>query len=184
MRNPWDVPPFPKKGDHDVNSTFAGVGRVLTQWEIIEVKLSHTYGLLLNRPDDLDAARQYGEPLIFKERVKGLEKAAEAYFRWNPNQETETELCGLLSEARKFSARRNDTAHSIVRPFQWTDGPQQFGAFPPHYIGKKFDPNDVPAFAYTSVELIALSNDLFYFAEKIDSLNWKLMLGEDGVPPG
>ena len=37
MSNPWDVPPIPNRGDFDEDTTFAGVGRVMSGWELIEV---------------------------------------------------------------------------------------------------------------------------------------------------
>jgi hypothetical protein len=38
-------------------------------------------------------------------------------------------------------------------------------------------------FAYTSLELTALSRALFDVAQEAAKFKWKLMLGEDGVPP-
>jgi hypothetical protein len=104
------------QGDDDIEDTYAGVGRVLSQWETAELELSRIYGLLLNRPDDIEAIRLYGDPKIFEERAKGLAAAAEQYFRWNPHQDTEAELSELMLLARQFSARRNEVAHSIVMP--------------------------------------------------------------------
>ncbi len=189
MPNPWDIPPFPKRGDDNQDTTFAGVGRVLSQWEMIEVVLSHVYAWLVNRPNEIEATRQYGEgKQSFEQRIKALLVIADAYFRWNPHQETEGELSALSNMTRNFAARRNDVAHCIVRPLQWIvspglDGPLQFCAMPPDYTGKKFDPQNMPTFAYTSVELTALSNALFYVAQDAEKFKWKLMLGEDGSPP-
>jgi hypothetical protein len=184
MRHPWDVPPLPTKGDDDIEFTYAGVGRVLSQWETAELELSRIYGLLLNRPDDIEAIRLYGDPKIFEERAKGLAAAAEQYFRWNPHQDTEAELSELMLLARQFSARRNEVAHSIVRPIGNDDGPQRFCALPPQYEAKKFDSNDTPAFGYTSVELNALHAALYTeLVEPAKRLSFKLALGEDGVPP-
>lgn len=189
MPNPWDIPAFPARGDDDQDATYAGVGRVLSQWEMIEVELSHIYAWLMNRPDDMEAVRRYGEGKgIFEERIKGLWVIADAYFRWNPHQETEGELCALSNTIGKFALRRNDVAHCIVRPFQWVvsphfDGPLQFCAVPPHYAGKKFDPQDMPLFVFTSIELIALSNALFGVTQDAQKFKWRLMLGEDGVAP-
>jgi hypothetical protein len=167
MANSWDTPPPPAKGDDDQDITYASVGRVLSQWEMIEVKLSRIYAWLVHRPEDIEAIHQYAEgKRIFEERIKGLWVVADAYFRWNPHQETEGELCALSKLIRNFAPRRNDVAHSIVQPFQWIvspglDEPLQFCAAPPHYAGKKFDPQNKPEFIYTSVELPALSNALF-----------------------
>jgi hypothetical protein len=188
MHNPWNIPPFPVQGDDDQDTTFAGVGRLLTQWEMVEVELAQIYGLLVNRPDEIEALHQYGVPQIFRERIKGLRAVADVYFRWNPHQDTEAEFYSLTTKVHNFSERRNDVAHSIVRPFQWIippnlEGPLQFCAVPPQYTGKKFDPQNMPLFIYTSVELVALSNALFYVAQDAAKFKLKLILGEDGVPP-
>jgi hypothetical protein len=185
--NPWDAPPLPKRGDEDQVVTHAGVGRVLSQWEMIEVRLGHIYAWLMNRPDEIEAVREYGEgKRIFEERIKGLCQIANVYFRWNPHQDTEGELHALICITRRYSRRRNDIAHCVVRPFEWAASPNgrvQFGAFPPLYGGKKFDPQNMPAFIYTSVEMNVLSNALFGVAQNAGKFQWKLMLGEDGVPP-
>jgi hypothetical protein len=188
MPDPWDIPPFPIRGDDEQDTTFAGVGRVLTQWEMLEVKLARIYGWLLKQPDEIEALHQYGSPQIFRERIKGLRLVATAYFQWNPHQDTEADFWNLVTKALNFSARRNDVAHSIVQPFQWistskSDGPLQFCAVPPQYAGKKFDPQKMPSFIYTSVELVALSNALFNVVQDAHTFLWKLTLGEDGVPP-
>jgi hypothetical protein len=188
MANPWDIPPSPIRGDDDQETTFAGVGRVLTQWEMIEVELAQIYGWLVMRPDQIEALHLYGEPQIFRERIKGLQVVADVYFRWNPQQDAEGGFCTLITNVCNFSARRNDVAHSIVRPFQWIippklEGPLQFCAVPPHYTGRKFDPQNMPLFIYTSVELAALSKALFCVAQDAAKFKWKLILGEDGVPP-
>ena len=188
MPNPWDIPPFPIRGDDDQDTTFAGVGRLLTQWEMIEVELAQIYGWLVNRPDEIEALHQYGVPGTFTERIKGLRMVADVYFQWNPHQDSEAEFCSLTTKVLNFSARRNDVAHSVVRPFQWMvspnlEGPLQFCAVPPHYNGKKFDLQNMPSFIYTSVELVALSNALFYVTEAAATFKLKLILGEDGVPP-
>jgi hypothetical protein len=64
---------------------------VLSQWEMIEVELSHMYAWLMNRPEEIGVLRQYGEKRIFAERIKELRQIADVYFRGNPHQETEGE---------------------------------------------------------------------------------------------
>lgn len=188
MPDPWDIPPFPTRGDDDQDSTFAGIGRVLSQWEMIEVELSHIYAWLMNRPEEIEVLRQYGEKRIFAERIKEFRQIADVYFRGNPHQETEGELSTLTDTICKFAERRNEVAHCIVRPFQWIASPGdegllQFCAVPPHYTARKFDFENIPMFAYTSLELTALSRALFDVAQEAAKFKWKLMLGEDGVPP-
>ena len=48
MANPWDAPPLPNHGDDDMECTFAGVGRVLSQWESVEIELSVLFALFTN----------------------------------------------------------------------------------------------------------------------------------------
>ena len=69
MPNPWDIPPFPIRGDDHQGTTSAGMGRVLTQWEVIEGELAQIYGWLVMQPDEMEALHEYGEPPIFRERI-------------------------------------------------------------------------------------------------------------------
>lgn len=187
MADPWDIPPFPTNGDDRDDITYAGVGRVLTQWESIEVELSHIYSLLAGRFEEIEALREYGKPRIFEERLKGLTGAADDYFRRNPSQSLEGVFQEIQIKARKFAARRGDIAHSIVRPFRWTilppqDGsidphePMQFCAVPPHYTGRRFNPNNMPVYVYTSKEMDALSTALFRFCQNpVGEFKWALI---------
>jgi hypothetical protein len=43
MQNPWDRPPLPSAGNADPNDIYIGVGRVLSQWEIVELQLGYLY---------------------------------------------------------------------------------------------------------------------------------------------
>jgi hypothetical protein len=73
MSNSWDIPNRPTKGDDEVDATYAGVGRVISQWEMIEVELSQIYAWLVKRPEEIEAVRLYSEgKRIFEERIKGL----------------------------------------------------------------------------------------------------------------
>ncbi len=128
MANPWDIPPYPTEGDETEDITYAGVGRVLSHWEMIEVELSHIYSLFLDRFEEIEALREYGVPRIFEERIKGLIAASEHYFRAYPSQDLESEFSGIVTKVRNFLARRNDIAHSIVRPLEWIIWPGQFSA--------------------------------------------------------
>jgi hypothetical protein len=101
MMNLWDIPPPPTKGDDDQEITYAGVGRVLSQWEMIEVRLGYIYVWLMKRPDEIETVRAYGEgKRNFEGRISGLRQIAEVYFLWNPHQDTEGELDALISMVR------------------------------------------------------------------------------------
>jgi hypothetical protein len=186
MANPWDIPPYPTEGDETEDITYAGVGRVLSHWEMIEVELSHIYSLFLDRFEEIEALREYGVPRIFEERIKGLIAASEHYFRAYPSQDLESEFSGIVTKVRNFLARRNDIAHSIVRPLEWIiwrgNSPpsveMRFCSVPPHYTGKKFTPQDLPIYVYTSVEMRTLSTALFYVCQEVVEFKWKLILDE------
>jgi hypothetical protein len=172
MTKPWDVPPFPTKGDDTDDSTYAGVGRVLSRWEEVEVSLTHIYAAFLGRPHDPKAHRSYmGDGRIFSDRLNNLRSVAGKFFVKNPNQKDEANLDGILDTAQRFSERRNEVSHGIVRPIQWyktlSSGDSiglQFVLVPPHYNWRKFNKdNSRPSFAYTSVELLSLERDLFKY---------------------
>ena len=40
---PWDDRPHPDRGDKNANTTYAAVGRALTQWEYLEAKLAELF---------------------------------------------------------------------------------------------------------------------------------------------
>ena len=71
MPDPWDRPVFPTKGDEDENVTCAGVGRVLTQWENIEIELSHMFAICVGKYHQEEAYDQYyGRNKTTQARIK------------------------------------------------------------------------------------------------------------------
>ena len=115
MPEPWDFIEPSALGDLDKNATYAGVGRVLSEWGKIEVGLSYLYAILSGRPREGAAIREYGSKSIFSQRADDLCRIGRSYFVSNPDQKAEAEFDKLLRAARHFSARRNDVAHGIVR---------------------------------------------------------------------
>ncbi len=94
MANTWDIPPLPDHGDDDRDTTFAGVGRVLSQWESIELELSVLYALFTGRADNSEATREYGKGRIFTDRAKTVEDMAE---KWLRDQTLESEFRQIIS---------------------------------------------------------------------------------------
>jgi hypothetical protein len=187
MSDPWDIPPIPTKGDDDDSSTYAGIGMVISEWERIEVELSDIYGMFVGvfGGDTRRTMREYGEPRIFEERIKGLLAKAERYFQRYPHQEKEGAFCKIVCIARKFAARRGDLAHCVVTRSNWwpppdiySPSPVAYCAVPPHYAGKKFDPNNMPTYVYTSKEMIELAGGLYQFCEEIAGFKWQLIYDE------
>jgi hypothetical protein len=168
IHDTWDAPPIPQHGDFDENSTYAGVGRVLSGWEAMEAELSHLYAAFVGKFHQAEAYREYGAGQIFANRMLTLRTSAQNYFVRHPNQTCEGEFDCLAEIAVKFADRRNEVAHSIVRdlghvrPFRVGDtvGPQFF-LVPSHYNYKRFGPDNWPTYAYTSVELLHLTNGLW-----------------------
>lgn len=178
MADPWDPLPLPSRGDDDEDATYAGVGRVISRWEAVEVELARLYTVLVGRPHEADTIREYGSGRIFHERLATVCTAAEAYFRANPNQASEGETRELLRKVRGYSDRRNEVAHGIVRQMHWVRalrenlspdvlGHIQFCLVPPHYTFRKFDQANRPAYAYTSEELLILEKHLFDLAAEV-----------------
>lgn len=185
MADPWDPPPLPSRGDDDDDATYAGVGRVMSRWEAVEIELAHLYTVLVGRPHDAGATREYGSGRIFHERLATLCAAAEDYFRIDPNQTREGETRELLRKVRGYSDRRNEIAHGIVRQISWVRGLReylspdaighiQFCLVPPHYTFRKFDQANRPAYAYTSQELLILEQHLFDLAEEVQAFRLTL----------
>ncbi len=168
MTNPWDSPPFPTCGDNKEDSTYAGVGRVLSQWEYVELGLSHLYAIFVGKSFSISVYDQYyGPTKTFKQRIASVERRAERYFQKFPDQEVEGNFCGLIKKIKGFSDRRHEVAHGFVRPIQWyqialphlalpADAPFQFCLVPPHYQANRFDENHMPRYVYTSKELADL----------------------------
>ena len=167
MTNPWDKPPIPKLGDDSEDITYAGVGRVMSAWEQVEIELGFTYGQFLKRSDHRNAIREYGQGRIFSERLSILTRASDIHFRRYPNQDEEGAFLMLRKAIEGFSGRRNDVAHGIVRTFLLTqkedDATPRHMSFlmPAYYDPRRFDADtNAPAYSYSSVELNALAEGL------------------------
>jgi hypothetical protein len=164
----WDAPPFPENGDLDEDSTYAGVGRVLSAWEAAESELSHLYAWFVGKLHQPEAYREYGTGRIFADRMKILKAAAEAHFVRCPHQSREADFDCRAEIAEKFASRRNEVAHSIVRdlgnirPRRFSDAfGRQFFLVPSYYNYQRYGPDNMPTYAYTSVELSHLNNGLW-----------------------
>ena len=169
MANAWDAPPLPDHGDDDIDTTFAGVGRVLSQWESIELELSVLYALFTGRAGDSEATREYGKGRIFTDRATAVEDLAE---KWLRDQTLESEFGQIMCTIRHFADRRNDVAHGIVRPIHWivpnrirqTDYNFKYCLVPSYYNYKKYGTDNLPSYMYIGNTLIELENKLFYLS--------------------
>jgi hypothetical protein len=169
MKNPWDRPPIPDRGDPVDNHLYLAMGQALSAWEEYEIDLSWLYAALADLPLHSTVAYQsyVDKADNFKQRAIKLEKAAEQYFRRNPSQTDEAEFAEILRSARGWATRRNDIAHGVVRPMpkiydttsggdfeSWLRGQDEYLLYPPDYAAKKFDDKTgAPAYALGVAEL-------------------------------
>jgi hypothetical protein len=185
MPEPWDVPPLPERGDNCEDVTYAGVGRVISSWEAVEVQLAHLYTVFIGRPHEHHAIRAYGSPRIFADRLVLVRRAADQYFVSAPDQAVEGDVTELLERVRRYSDRRNEVAHGIVRQMSWVRalrdrlvsdavGKFQYCLVPPHYTFRKFDGQNQPTYAYTSAELLTLNERLFWLAQEVSDLRQRV----------
>ena len=97
MPNPWDQPPFPKRGNSE-RILFQAIGRALMAWEEVEGAFAHLYSTFLTGWPFVETAnRQYGEPLNFVHRAQGLQQTAcSVLSQRNPSQDREGTFDGVL----------------------------------------------------------------------------------------
>ena len=169
---PWDDRPRPKRGDKNANTTYAAVGRALTQWEYLEAKLAELFSQLVGGEWSGDGApyhpavRAYGSVLGSAAKLTMIEEAAKAHFQWYPNPALEKRLKDLIGiECRMFAGKRNNIAHGIV-DLRFSDPPKlKLGHWlvPSLYATKKHPLKGPSAYAYTSAEIN-------YFLHEFDRL--------------
>jgi hypothetical protein len=168
MTDPWDRPPFPIKGALIDDEIYLAMGHALSAWEEYEVDLSWLYAVLTERPVHSEAAYQdyVANADNFIQRATKLETAGCRYFCRRPNQPDEADFIEILRTGRGWSLRRNDIAHSVVRPAprvydatsgmtfeNWLKLPEEYLLYPPEYAAKKFGTYGRPAYAYGFAEL-------------------------------
>jgi hypothetical protein len=178
MSNPWDRQPLPSAGNADPNDIYNGVGRVLSQWEIVELQLGYLYSAFVLKHQDWEALLEYGRGSSSKDRFSVLSKAAKQFFIVHSDQTIEGELECLLRRTNSFKDRRHDVAHAIVRDETWaqwvvqdprseTRTPKGYFLLPTHYKRNRYDEIMLPTYAYNSVNLAELEYQLAQLSTEI-----------------
>jgi len=194
--NPWDRPPLARQGNRSNRALFESIGRTLNAWEQIEVELAHLYSALITGDEfDMPSNLAYGMPHTIQQRFAALQRAAKSHWARHPSQEIEGEFERLSDMVNRYSQRRNDIAHGIVRPFQWIITPDLEGLvmipgpdstwciIPPHYRPKKTREDDYPAYLLTSREINAFGAVFMEITHALANLS--LWVTEDvPVPSG
>jgi hypothetical protein len=169
MTSPWDRPSIPANGAIAADEIYVHVGRALSAWEEFEIDLSWLYAALTGMPLHTQASyHAYMEKADnYNGRSRNLVKAANEYFVRHPNQQEEAQFCEIITVAKGWAARRNDIAHSVVRPVyrgyqtadggsfdEWARRPEEYLLYPPEYAEGKFNDIGQPAYAYGVADLI------------------------------
>jgi hypothetical protein len=168
MPKPWDRPPLVLEGDKNPFDTYQAVGRLLSQWEGVEIQLGYIYTSAVGRHGDWWALLEYGEGSAFRGRFLILQEAISNLFIKFPNQEVEGKVDCFLKKVSNFAQRRHDVAHGIVRDRSWApwrlppDPVDTTGHFllPSHYKGRAYDSTALPIYAYTARSMETLRHQL------------------------
>jgi hypothetical protein len=177
---PWDDRPHPPRGDKKADTTYAAVGRALTQWEYLETKSAELFSRLVGGewPSSGEvtyhpADRAYGSVLGSAARLTMIAEAAKAHFQWYPNLALERRLKYLVStECRNFASKRNNIAHGIV-DIRFSDPPKfklGYWLVPSFYATKKYPLRGPSAYAYTSAEIDYFTLEFGRLSEKTEQL--------------
>jgi hypothetical protein len=184
MADPWERPPFPKKGNRSQRVLFSAMGAALNAWEEVEVSLAHLYAALVTGDRfDPTASHAYGVPLNFSTRYAGLQTAAQDHFSRNPSQMIEGEFCRLMRLVTGYSARRNDIAHSHALHIHWvrnplapetllsSDADLSWCLVPPFFKANKFTSENRPAYVFTSLEMNEYCDVFWDIARALSNLS-------------
>ncbi len=187
MGEPWDRPPFPKRGNASQRVLFEFIGRALMAWEEVETALAHLYSIFsCGSKFDQAANREYGEPPNFAPRLRRLEERARGYFVAKPCQEQEGEFDNIIRLATAYAPRRNDIAHGVARPVQWVldpnshesllslAGEMQWCVIPPHFRDNKFTSENRPVYVLTSRETNRFSEAFWKITHRATKLATEL----------
>jgi len=197
--DPWDIPPFAGHGDKTPDQTYEAVGRALSSWEELEVSLSYLYGVFTEKGlPPFESHAEYGKPLIFSARADGLERMAARYFVRHPNQQREAEFARLICDVGRFSARRNDIAHGIVRPVvvgppisvpdndpseaPWLRMNYEYCLLPPTYSDRRFHAKRTPQYALPAEEIIRFQTEFVKLHGRSTRLGFRLQAAATPSP--
>jgi hypothetical protein len=94
--------------------------------------------------------------------MRTFKTGRDTYFVQHPSQRLEGRCDCLAALAEKFSARRNEVAHSVVgHIWNGQKARHEYLLIPPLYEPKRFGPDDQPPYAYTSISLAHLKYGLW-----------------------
>ena len=169
----WDRKPWPMSGDADESKLYAAVGRALSAWERYEARLAFLFAQFMNTPTLQPPIRAYCAIRTFEGRASMLQAASLAFFYGlgiPDDHQLVKDFKSVLSQAKKFSERRNDIAHGVVDHYHpqtndtgaWINR-SGYALFPTYGSLKERDQAGIPTYCYSSAELD-------YFSEQFRAL--------------
>jgi hypothetical protein len=178
--DPWDAPPFPKRGNHSRRVLYESIGRALSTWEELESTLARLYAAFCGKDQyDTEANHAYGTELNFRNRLTELQRSACRYFIKRPHQDLEGDLAWVVRYATGYSRRRNDVAHGVVRLLHMVLDPRQgflsaepgWCLVPPHFREDKFSSPTLPDYILTSREINRFANAFWPLVRRAHALS-------------
>lgn len=185
MPDPWDPLPYPETADDNPNQTFYGVGLIMTMWESIEFEFARLYSIFVGDEPDGFLMRDYGEPRIFRDRLKNLNDKAEIFFVNRCDQNLEGDYGKVARAANGFSTRRNEIAHGIVMNVSAIEhfqqripslrlGETQTVVVPPFQTLRFHDNFGFPLYAYNSEQMEWLAAQMHQVEKSIRELRGRM----------
>ena len=159
MPQPWDRPELVREGDANPEVLCMAVGRLLSQWEGVEIQLGYIYAAAVEQHGDWDALRDYGAGTTTARRLDLLQSAVDTFSVRYPDQAAEGRINAVINSATLFAARRHDVAHAIVRDSSWARwrippdprDPSGFFLLPSHYRTEGSPMTMRPRFRFTPI---------------------------------
>jgi hypothetical protein len=184
MCNPWDIPPWPDRGDDEPDQLYRAVGKALTSWELIEEVMARLFGLFTSTthqyPQTAPAIRAYGSVMSFNGRAEMVVEAGRCFFHGYRDDRTcpfESHFEPFVKECKGWSGRRNDLAHGRVGHV-----PNGYFLFPGLYNTRKQPLGEDPKYCYNSGQITKFSDgfeDLYdrlsEYAGSVDVWLWTLL---------
>jgi hypothetical protein len=179
---PWDRR-IAKQGDGSATTTYAAVGKALSEWTTFEVNLARLFATLLTGDYSPAIAANllvFGSVRTYEGRAEMMRTASAACFqvlkRNSSGVDTparlsaqaiagwEAQITDLMKSGDQFVARRNDIAHGLVRPMVRPRSERRmYLLYPTQIERKKHSLLSQPLFAYSSKELA-------YYSAEFDKL--------------
>lgn len=166
----WKRPRPDSHGDIDVDDIYVAVGRVLSEWSMVEIALGRLYAVLEGSTPQA-AWSVYAADRDWQARHARLGEAAQDRFA---DGEDGTVCRRVIEAANQAVQRRDDVVHGIAVLFR--PGPLDGSYLVP--MGFTAGDSSVPAYAYTAAQLTALRSHFSRLQDEINVLILRLQVAD------